>query len=120
MGTLVPVFTPLAASEHDAVAVLLHRSLVSWYESKLGQGARFGDRPEPFRLIPEVYAALDPGEALAARAADTGQLLGVCFVHPRPTHVSRGIVAVAPWHWRGRRAHAVPNLARRRRHRATL
>jgi fructose-1,6-bisphosphatase/inositol monophosphatase family enzyme len=66
MGTLVPVFTPLAASEHDAVAVLLHRSLVSWYESKLGQGARFGDRPEPFRLIPEVYAALDPGEALAA------------------------------------------------------
>jgi GNAT superfamily N-acetyltransferase len=96
MGTLVPVFTPLAASEHDAVAVLLHRSLVSWYESKLGQGSRFGDRPEPFRLIPEVYAALDPGEALAARAADTGQLLGVCFVHPRSTHVSLGIVAVAP------------------------
>ncbi|MBM3874410.1 MAG: GNAT family N-acetyltransferase [Verrucomicrobia bacterium] len=96
MGSIVPVFTPLAVSEHDAVAVLLHRSLAGWYESKLGQGARFGDRPEPFRLIPEVYAALDPDEALAARAPDTGQLLGVCFVHPRPTHVSLGIVAVAP------------------------
>jgi GNAT superfamily N-acetyltransferase len=96
MGNPALVFNPLAASEHEAVAALLHRSLVGWYETKLGQGARFGNRPDPFRLIPEVYAALDPGEALAARAADTGQLLGVCFVHPRPTHVSLGIVAVAP------------------------
>lgn len=96
MAPTVPVFSPLAASERDAVAGLLHRSLVGWYEAKLGQGARFGDDPEPFRLIPEVYAVLDPGEALAAREAATGRLLGVCFVHPRPTHVSLGIVAVAP------------------------
>lgn len=96
MALLAPVFTPLADSEHDAAAELLHRSLTGWYQAKLGQGARFGDRSEPFRLIPEVYAALDPGEALAAREEATGRLLGVCFVHPRPTHVSLGIVAVAP------------------------
>ncbi len=96
MGSVAPVFTPLAVTEHDAVAALLHRSLAGWYEARLGQGSRFGDRADPFRLIPEVYAALDPGEAIAAREANGGALLGVCFVHPRPTHVSLGIVAVAP------------------------
>lgn len=96
MALPAPVFIPLADSEHAAAAELLHRSLTGWYQAKLGQGARFGDRAEPFRLIPEVYAALDPGEALAAREKTTGRLLGVCFVHPRPTHVSLGIVAVAP------------------------
>lgn len=87
---------PLASGDHDAAARLLHRSLVHWYESRLRQGARFGDRAEPFRLFPDVYAALDPGEAIAAFAPDTGELVGVCFVHPRETHVSVGIVATQP------------------------
>lgn len=87
---------PLLPEDHDAVARLLHRSLVAWYQSRLNQGARFGDSHEPFRLIPEVYAALDPGQAVAARDAATRELLGVCFIHPRETHVSVGIVATAP------------------------
>lgn len=86
----------IGANDHDAVAHLLHRSLVDWYQRRLGQGARFGDRAEPFRIFPEVYAAIDPGEAVAARDPKTGALLGVCFVHPRRTHVSIGIVATAP------------------------
>lgn len=87
---------PLAPADHEAAARLLHRSLVHWYQSRLGQGARFGDSHEPFRLFPEVYAALDPGEAIAAHDAATGDLLGVCFVHPRKTHIALGIVATAP------------------------
>ena len=87
---------PLAPADHEAAARLLHRSLVQWYQSRLGQGARFGDSHEPFRLFPEVYAALDAGEAIAAHDAASGDLLGVCFVHPRKTHVSLGIVATAP------------------------
>ena len=87
---------PLASADHEAAARLLHRSLVQWYQSRLGQGARFGDSPEPFRLFPEVYAALDPGEAIAAHDTASGDLLGVCFVHPRKTHVAVGIVATAP------------------------
>ncbi len=90
------VVRSLSAAEHDAAAQLLHRSLVHWYESRLRQGARFGDRAEPFRIFPDVYAALDPGEALAAFAPDSGALLGVNFVHPRETHVSVGIVATDP------------------------
>ncbi len=87
---------PLSPTDHEATAQLLHRSLVQWYQSRLGQGARFGTSHEPFRLFPEVYAALDPDEAVAACDPVTGQLLGVCFVHPRSTHISVGIVATAP------------------------
>lgn len=86
----------LKPADHGAVARLLHRSLVQWYQSRLNQGDRFGTRPEPFRLFPEVYEALDPGEAIAARDTTTGELLGVCFIHPRETHVAVGIVATAP------------------------
>jgi GNAT superfamily N-acetyltransferase len=108
---------PLTSADHDATARLLHRSLVHWYQSRLGQGARFGDRPEPFRLFPEVYAVLDPGEAVAARDQHTGELLGVCFVHPRKTHLAVGIVATAP-EAQGRgiaRAMLTPVLERARR-----
>lgn len=87
---------PLRAADHEAAAKLIHQSLVHWYQSRLGQGARFGTSHEGFRLFPEVYEALDPGEAIAACDVTSGELLGVCFVHPRPTHVSVGIVAVAP------------------------
>jgi GNAT superfamily N-acetyltransferase len=87
---------PLSAADHEAVAKLLHRSLVQWYESRLRQGAKFGDSHEPFLLFPEVYEALDPGEAVTARDTQTGEVLGVCFSHERETHVAIGIVATAP------------------------
>ncbi len=87
---------PLRPADHEAAAKLIHESLVHWYESRLGQGARFGASHEGFRLFPEVYEALDSGQAVAACDAASGELLGVSFVHPRPTHVSVGIVAVAP------------------------
>jgi GNAT superfamily N-acetyltransferase len=68
---------------------------VTWYEKHLRQGDRFGTDFGPFRLFPELYARLDPGECLAAfDPADA--LKGLCFVHPRPTHISVGIVATAP------------------------
>lgn len=86
----------LQPEDHDAVAQLLHRSLVHWYQSRLNQGARFGSDAVPFRIFPEVYAALDPGEAVAARDPATGELAGVCFIHPRETHMAVGIVATAP------------------------
>lgn len=88
-------FTPLTAADRETIARLLHRALVHWYESRLGQGARFGDRHEPFTLFPEVYEALDPGECVTART-DSGEIVGVCFSHERKTHVSVGIVATSP------------------------
>ncbi len=89
-------FGPLSEADRDAVAALIHRSLVQWYESRLRQGHRFGDQAAPFRIFPDVYEALDPGETITARAAATGEILGVCFTHERPTHLAVGIVATAP------------------------
>lgn len=88
--------TSLTSSDHETVARLLHQALVNWYESRLGQGARFGDIHEPFLLFPQVYEALDPGECVVARDAATQAILGVCFSHERETHVAIGIVATAP------------------------
>ena len=88
-------FTPLTATDHEPIARLLHRALVHWYESRLGQGSRFGDSHEPFMLFPDVYESLDPSECVTART-DSGEILGVCFSHERETHVSVGIVATSP------------------------
>lgn len=89
-------FDILKPEDHDAAARLIHSALFNWYESHLGMGAKYGNCHEPFRYIPAVYEALDPGEAIAARDANTDELLGVCFVHPRETHVAVGIVATSP------------------------
>lgn len=88
-------FTPLTTADGEPIARLLHRALVHWYESRLGQGARFGGSHEPFLLFPEVYEALDPGECVTART-DSGEIVGMCFTHERETHVSIGIVATSP------------------------
>ena len=88
-------FTSLTAADHEPIARLLHRALVYWYESRLGQGSRFGDSHEPFMLFPDVYESLDPSECVTART-DSGEILGVCFSHERETHVSVGIVATSP------------------------
>ena len=44
----------------------------------------------------EVYEALDPGCCVLAEDETTGLLMGSCFYHPRPTHVSLGIMNVHP------------------------
>ncbi|MGA1607076.1 MAG: GNAT family N-acetyltransferase [Planctomycetota bacterium] len=81
------------AADRDAVAALIHASTNGWY---LGQG-----RPPVFAgpvadcgLFFDVYEQLDPGRCLLAE--EDGQLLGSCFWHPRPTHVSLGIMNVSP------------------------
>ena len=88
-------FTPLTLADRESMARLLHRALVHWYESRLGQGSRFGDRHEPFTLFPEVYEALDPGQCVTART-ESGEIVGLCFSHERETHISVGIVATSP------------------------
>jgi GNAT superfamily N-acetyltransferase len=89
-------FRPLTAEDHEPVARLLHAALVNWYETRLGQGARFGDSHQPFLLFPEVYEALDPGECVVATDPDCGGIVGVCFSHQRETHIAVGIVATSP------------------------
>lgn len=86
---------PLSPACHQDAARLIHKSLATWYERNLRQGHRFGETSEPFRLFPDLYASLDPHEALAAYDPP-GQLRGICFVHPRRTHIAVGILATDP------------------------
>lgn len=85
----------LRPDQHQQAASLLKRSLHEWYESRLRQGDRFSGDAGSFLVFPQVYEELDPGEALVAIDPDR-RLLGVCFVHPRETHYSVGIVATDP------------------------
>ncbi len=86
----------LTPDQREKAARLIHRSLVDWYERNLNQGHRFGDAWEPFLVFPDIYEALDPGCGVTAVDEADGRLLGVCFYHPRETHVAVGIVSTAP------------------------
>ncbi len=80
----------------DEAARLIHQSLAAWYRRHLNQPDRFGHDWEPFRVFPSVYESLDPGCAITVRDYPDSPLLGLCFYHPRTTHVAIGIVVTRP------------------------
>ena len=77
------------------VAELIHLSTNFWYQSH-GMGAIFKGDPASTILFCEVYESLDPGCCIVAVNDDTQKIVGSCFYHPRPTHVSLGIMNVHP------------------------
>lgn len=88
--------TRLEPDQWDEAAQLIHASLAAWYGEHLNQPGRFGEAWEPFRVFPQIYESLDSGCAVTAVEAESGTLRGICFYHPRPTHIAVGIVAVRP------------------------
>ena len=86
---------PMNGTEWSAVADLIHSSTNGWYESH-GRDPVFTCGPEDVELYCRVYEALDPGCCILAIDDSTQQILGSCFYHPRPTHVSLGIMNVHP------------------------
>lgn len=74
---------------------MIHASLSVWYRTRLNV-EKFGPDPAPFRAIPELYEALDPGCCLVAEDEDSGRLAGSVFYHPRETHWAVGIVNTHP------------------------
>jgi GNAT superfamily N-acetyltransferase len=79
----------------SAVADLICVSTNYWYQVNRGFPI-FANGPDSVRLFCEVYEALDPGCCLLAEDETTGLLMGSCFYHPRPTHISLGIMNVHP------------------------
>jgi GNAT superfamily N-acetyltransferase len=77
------------------VARLIHESTNAWYQSNR-QMAVFECEPASVELFCQVYERLDPGCCLIARSASTQRILGSCFYHPRPSHISLGIMNVHP------------------------
>ena len=83
----------MKTDEWDVVAELIHESTNSWYVES-GKSPIFTGPTSDARLFCEVYEALDPGCCLLAVCPKSGKVAGSCFYHPRPTHVSLGIMNV--------------------------
>jgi GNAT superfamily N-acetyltransferase len=90
----------MTADQWEAVAALIHDSTNAWYQSQ-GRSKIFTAGPTSTRLFCEVYEALDPGCCLLAVDRRGGALAGSCFYHPRPTHISLGIMNVHPEYFGG-------------------
>jgi GNAT superfamily N-acetyltransferase len=77
------------------VAELIYDSTNAWYQAHARPPIFSGPR-ENAKLFCSVYEQLDPGCCVLAEDVATGRLAGSCFFHPRPTHVSLGIMNVHP------------------------
>lgn len=86
---------PAGREDWDEIAELIHLSTNYWYQAQ-GKGRIFSGEPRGARLFCEVYDALEPGCCVVATAGERGRIVGSCFYHPRPTHVSLGIMNAHP------------------------
>jgi len=85
--------------ERDAIARLIHESTNHWYQ-QAGKSTIFAGDPLNCRVFTDVYEDLDPGCCVVAFDEGADRLMGSCFYHPRPTHVSLGIMNVHPSYFR--------------------
>ena len=81
--------------EWSKVAELIYDSTNAWYMAH-GRPPIFTGPRSNAELFCNVYEALDPGRCLLAEDPASRRLSGSCFYHPRPTHVSLGIMNVHP------------------------
>ena len=88
----------MTPEDRDEVSRLIFHSTNRYYVS-IGREPIFqGDELSPSVMF-DVYQRIDPGEGLIAVDDQTGAFLGSCFVHPRETHVSLGIMNAHPDHF---------------------
>jgi GNAT superfamily N-acetyltransferase len=88
----------MEAGDWEEVASLIRSSTNAWYESH-GRPPIFTGAADATLLFCEVYESLDPGCCILAVDEDSGTIAGSCFYHPRPTHMSLGIMNVHPAHF---------------------
>ena len=86
---------PMTPTDRSEVADLICVSTNYWYRLHGGSDV-FPGGPAATEVFFDVYQALDPGCGVVAEHRQTGRLMGSCFVHPRETHVSLGIMNVHP------------------------
>ena len=86
---------PLRCDEWLAAGELIWASIRDWYAAA-GRPGRFPGGAASCLVFPEVYEELDPGCCVVAEDGSNGRLAGLCFYHPRETHVSLGIMNVHP------------------------
>ena len=85
---------PMTAADRSELADLICISINYWY--RVHGGPNIFSGPNATEVFFDVYQALDPGCGVVAEHRRTSRLMGSCFVHPRETHVSLGIMNVHP------------------------
>ncbi|MBP3694824.1 MAG: GNAT family N-acetyltransferase [Thermoguttaceae bacterium] len=91
----ISIISATPAHQREA-AHLIYDSTNAWYEKNRGFSAFTGEKDSAL-LFCRTYAALDGQENhLIAWDSDAQRIAGSCFVHPRPTHISLGIMNVHP------------------------
>jgi GNAT superfamily N-acetyltransferase len=81
--------------DRSEVAELICISTNYWYQAR-GNPPLFPAGPEATDIFYEVYETMDSGCGVVAENPRNGRLMGSCFYHPRPHHVSLGIMNVHP------------------------
>lgn len=91
---------PATPDDRHAIAALTCISLNYWYQTHGAPAIFPGPKgPALANVFFDVYNTLEPGNCVVAEDQGTGHLAGSCFYHPRPTHVSLGIMNVHPNHF---------------------
>jgi hypothetical protein len=81
--------------DKSEVSELICVSTNQWYLTH-GSSLAFPGGPRVTEIFFDVYSALDGTTGIVAENIKTGRLMGSCFYHIRPTHVSLGIMNVHP------------------------
>jgi len=77
--------------DREEIARLIYHSLNAYYES-IGRGKLMSGDPLDSAVFFDVYWKTDEGEGIVAVDDESKQIIGSCFVHPRETHISLGIM----------------------------
>ena len=85
----------ITPGDRSEIADLIHASVNAWYQLR-GMPRIFTGDPNLTNIFYDVYDAIEPGRAFVAESESTGRLMGVCFYHPRQSHVALGIMSVHP------------------------
>ena len=93
-----PLLRPMTEADRSEVAELIYASINTWYQLR-GMPQIFHGGPEVTDVFYQVYSELSPGCCVVAEHPQTGRLMGSCFYHPRPSHMSLGIMTVHPNHF---------------------
>ncbi|MDP6442300.1 MAG: GNAT family N-acetyltransferase [Pirellulaceae bacterium] len=81
----------MTPDDRDDVARLIFHGTNQYYVSIGRQPIFSGDELSPAVMF-DVYEQIDPGRGIVAVDDASGQIIGSCFVHPRETHFSLGIM----------------------------
>lgn len=93
-----PLLRTIRDDDRAEIAELIYASINTWYRQH-GMPPIFVGGPHMTEVFCDVYNALDPDANVVAINPRTGRMMGSCFFHPRPKHVSLGIMTVHPNYW---------------------